>query len=529
MRCWGCPGPRFTTGRCRCVNRRCGSWPGSTPSTWRILAAVAAGSWTTWPEKGFRSAATGCETSCAAWVYGRSTRNPAPRSQESRQGAIPAWWISGWSPQWIRSGPPTSLTSRCRKGSSTWWRSWICSPETFSAGSSPTALTLSSVSMHWRWHGQVAASQRSSTQVDLTKNHPRRRLDKSFAWIQCEKKRRIRASGMTRSRPTLFMLRSGQSGLGFSPQDGRGPACPETSIQPVTGLYAILTESIIFMSFLLTIVIPTYNRTGLCMEQINRVAEWIFKYERHSTVEVIVLDNASTQNTDGLTQLCRHHGIRYHYSYMNVGASGNFCRASQAGASEYLWLLSDDDIVSIQFFDMVYQYINSDQPPDVVGVSLEMAKPLISGKAKDVFHYLLSTNILAITSLTLVSSTIFRRSLFNCATFWRYEPWWFPHSFSIYGEALRYNVECIVIRGGKGLLAESGNTAKERIMNHSLSHSYRGLNMQFQTALLDFINMFSEQCERRLVTKDEYIQEVISRFKCDPAAIQSGMAPIHSL
>ena len=66
--CWDCPDPRSITGRHRCVNQRCRSWPGSIFSTWKIPAAVAAGWWSTWPERESRSAAIECETSCAARV-----------------------------------------------------------------------------------------------------------------------------------------------------------------------------------------------------------------------------------------------------------------------------------------------------------------------------------------------------------------------------------------------------------------------------------------------------------------------------
>ena len=80
---------------CRCVNRRCGSWPGLTPCIW-MIPAVAAAAWSlTWPEKGSRSAAIVSETSCGAWVYGRSTRNPAPRFQAIHPSGFRAWWISG--------------------------------------------------------------------------------------------------------------------------------------------------------------------------------------------------------------------------------------------------------------------------------------------------------------------------------------------------------------------------------------------------------------------------------------------------
>jgi len=172
VRCWRCLDRRSTTDPHRCGSRRCGSWPGSMLSTWKIPAAAAAGSWTTSPEMGSRSAVTGYETPCAAWGYGRSTRNPESRSLANHRSAIPALWTSGWSPQWIRSGPPISRISRCRKASSTWWRSWISSPGTCSAGSSPTALTRSSVWTLWRGRWEVAVSQGSSTPIKAASSRP---------------------------------------------------------------------------------------------------------------------------------------------------------------------------------------------------------------------------------------------------------------------------------------------------------------------------------------------------------------------
>ena len=68
VHCWAYPDRRITTGRHRCGNRRCGSWPGSMPSIWTIRAVAAAGWSSPWPEKASRSAAIGCESSCGANV-----------------------------------------------------------------------------------------------------------------------------------------------------------------------------------------------------------------------------------------------------------------------------------------------------------------------------------------------------------------------------------------------------------------------------------------------------------------------------
>ncbi len=140
-------------------------------STWRILAAVAAGSWTSWPEKESQPAATGRDTSRAAWVYGRSTRSHAPRFKGTLPSAFRAWWMSTRLRPWTGSGPPTSPSPRCRSDSSTWWRLWISSPGSCSAGSSPMALTRSSAWTPWRWRWEVAVSQRSSTLIRAASSH----------------------------------------------------------------------------------------------------------------------------------------------------------------------------------------------------------------------------------------------------------------------------------------------------------------------------------------------------------------------
>ena len=73
--------------------------------------------------------------------------------------------LPAWPRLWIRCGPPKSPTFLWRKASSTWWRSWISSPGTCSAGSSRAALTRSSVWRLWRWLWEVAVSQGSYSPI----------------------------------------------------------------------------------------------------------------------------------------------------------------------------------------------------------------------------------------------------------------------------------------------------------------------------------------------------------------------------
>ena len=123
LRCLACLNSCSTTGPHRCVNRYSGSWTGLTLSTWKIRAAVAAGWWTTCSEKRSRSAVTGCETSCAPWIYGRSTRNANHLSRKSvRAVSLPHGCQQG---QGCGSALSESNITNVPLGkdSSAWWRS----------------------------------------------------------------------------------------------------------------------------------------------------------------------------------------------------------------------------------------------------------------------------------------------------------------------------------------------------------------------------------------------------------------------
>ena len=148
--CLDWPDPPTTTSQFLSVIPRWRSWPGLMPSTWRIPPVVAAELFTIWREMAFRSAATECVTSCAAWVYGRSTRNQGRPFQAALLSAFPVWWTSTRSP-----------TSLCTKDSCIWLRSWTCTPGMFSAVSFPIAWTPSSAWRRWRCTWRAAADQKS--------------------------------------------------------------------------------------------------------------------------------------------------------------------------------------------------------------------------------------------------------------------------------------------------------------------------------------------------------------------------------
>ena len=83
----GVPRSTPTTSPYRCVNRYCRSRPVSMLSNWRIPAEWSI----SWPEKKSRTAVIERETTCGAWVDGRSTNSNAPWFRETHKRNFTAW------------------------------------------------------------------------------------------------------------------------------------------------------------------------------------------------------------------------------------------------------------------------------------------------------------------------------------------------------------------------------------------------------------------------------------------------------
>ncbi len=92
----------------------------------------------------------------------------------------------------------------------------------------------------------------------------------------------------------------------------------------------------------LTIAIPTFNRS-------NYLDQCLFTLRGQgkimSDVEVIVCDNASTDNIKEIVELHNKstHRIRYIRNDENIGFDRNYIRCLKEARGERLWVLGDDD------------------------------------------------------------------------------------------------------------------------------------------------------------------------------------------
>jgi glycosyltransferase involved in cell wall biosynthesis len=89
-----------------------------------------------------------------------------------------------------------------------------------------------------------------------------------------------------------------------------------------------------------TVCIPTYNRAGLLRTSLQSVL-----WQSLRDVEVIVSDNASTDDTEEVVRSLRDPRVVYDRNPENVGLFANLSRCLSLGSGRYRVVLPDDDLM----------------------------------------------------------------------------------------------------------------------------------------------------------------------------------------
>lgn len=101
------------------------------------------------------------------------------------------------------------------------------------------------------------------------------------------------------------------------------------------------------MTPLLTIAIPTYNRSRYLAELLPEIIRQS-QDEDAGKLEILVLDNASTDGTQALVEGQRSDSLRYVRNPENIGADRNFIKCVEMARGRYVWLFGDDEILRPQ-------------------------------------------------------------------------------------------------------------------------------------------------------------------------------------
>ena len=95
---------------------------------------------------------------------------------------------------------------------------------------------------------------------------------------------------------------------------------------------------------LVTICIPTYNRAGMIGKAIESALGQTYR-----NIEVIVVDNASDDNTAVVVASYSDKGLTYVKNERNLGLFGNFNRCIEVATGDYLHILHSDDYIDPSF------------------------------------------------------------------------------------------------------------------------------------------------------------------------------------
>lgn len=108
----------------------------------------------------------------------------------------------------------------------------------------------------------------------------------------------------------------------------------------------------------LAILIPTYNRAeclDLCLSSIERQ----FNDEMFGKIEVIVSDNASTDDTSKVLNKYEHLPyLSILKSEMNLGPDANFVKLVNASTAKFLWLFGDDEAFLDSSLEKILSILN---------------------------------------------------------------------------------------------------------------------------------------------------------------------------
>jgi glycosyltransferase involved in cell wall biosynthesis len=99
---------------------------------------------------------------------------------------------------------------------------------------------------------------------------------------------------------------------------------------------------------ILTIAVPTYNRAQRLQQCLIGLEEQLAELaDRNLSVEVLVVDNASTDETFDVCNIFKEKipSLKYIRNEKNLGIDGNIYRCSQLSNGTWVQLLSDDDIL----------------------------------------------------------------------------------------------------------------------------------------------------------------------------------------
>ena len=171
---------------------------------------------------------------------------------------------------------------------------------------------------------------------------------------------------------------------------------------------------------ILSICIPTYNRSTMLQQAVNAIFASIQKTDHFSEIEVIISDNKSSDDTP---EIVKHLQLKYpsiiaSRNIENV-ADENFFIAASLARGKYLWVLADDDLIEENAITCLLDLFKKD--PSLIILNYSFWNINFSKKIKDErYSFKTNMNILEYNillekfsmGLQFISGIIIKKELF---------------------------------------------------------------------------------------------------------------------
>jgi glycosyltransferase involved in cell wall biosynthesis len=162
----------------------------------------------------------------------------------------------------------------------------------------------------------------------------------------------------------------------------------------------------------LTIAIPTYNRQQCLSELLpGLVAQCQSVNAQRTRVEIVVVDNASTDSTSEYVVGQHSQDVRYFRNETNVGGDANFIECLRVSLGRYVWLFGDDEILNEAAISTLLELLRQNPALIIAGSDFSETRSFHDYAA--LLRYALSFDPIFPVHHTLITANIFPRKSFD--------------------------------------------------------------------------------------------------------------------
>lgn len=239
------------------------------------------------------------------------------------------------------------------------------------------------------------------------------------------------------------------------------------------------------MAKILSLCIPTYNRDWCVKQQIERLEHC--SSSLFEKLEIIISDNCSTDNTQQIVEeaISRGFPCRYSRNEVNLGMDGNFVSCFRMAKAKYVWLLGDDDWITIDSLEKIVSFLDCDIDYGLVHINVRKRN------GDDFIIYDNDDEYCRQVSyyFTFISSNIAQTKYVKDVQFEKYMGTWFT-LIPLYFESLHRepkNVICNlpVFEGGKDAQRNGGYNL-------------------FQVFISNYLNLLKEFRSKKMISSNTY-------------------------